>query len=141
VIILDTNVISQGMRPRPDANVQAWIDGQRPGDLFLCTPVLAELFYGIERLPAGARRSHLEQVILRTEATFGDRILVVDRAAAVEYGKLVGHRDRMGRATSTMDGLIAAIATAHHATLATRDMEGFSGLGIELVNPFEFTGA
>ena len=140
MIILDTNVISEGIRPRPDANVQAWIDAQRQETLFLCTPVLAELFYGIERLPAGARRSHLEQVILRTEATFADRVLAVDRAVALEYGKLVGQRDRLGRATSTMDGLIAAIARAHGATLATRDIHGFNDLGIELVNPFEFSG-
>lgn len=140
MIILDTNVISEGMRPTPDANVRAWIDTQRPGDLFLCTPVLAELFYGIERLPAGARRRHLAEVVLRTEATFGDRVLNVDRAAATEYGKLVGQRDRLGRATSTMDSLIAAIARANRATLATRDTFGFSDLGIELVNPFEFVG-
>src|ERR1051325_3851891 len=69
-----------------------------------------------------------------------DRVLNVDRAAATEYGKLVGQRDRLGRATSTMDSLIAAIARANRATLATRDTFGFSDLGIELVNPFEFVG-
>jgi toxin FitB len=139
LIIVDTNVISEGMRPRPDANVQAWIDAQQQENLFLCTPVLAELFYGIERLPAGARRTHLEQVVLRMEATFAERVLGVDRAAAVEYGKLVGQRDRIGRATGTMDALIAAIARAHRATLATRDIHGFADLGIDLVNPFEFS--
>ena len=138
MIILDTNVISQGVRPKPDPKVQAWMDAQRQETLFLCTPVLAELFYGVERLQAGARRTHLEHVLLRTEATFADRVLTVDRAAALEYGKLVGQRDRAGRATSTMDGLIAAIARVHRATLATRDTYGFNDLGIELVNPFEF---
>ena len=138
MILLDTNVISEGIRPKPDAHVRAWIDSQRPEDLFLCSPVLAELFYGIERLPLGARRSHLEQVILRMEATFADRVLVFDRAAAIEYGKLVGERDRIGRATSTMDGMIAAIARANQSGLATRDAHGFDDLGIELVNPFEF---
>jgi toxin FitB len=141
LILLDTNVISEGMRPKPDAKVQAWIDAQQQEDLFLCTPVLAELFYGIERLPIGARRMHLEQVVLRMEATFADRVLSVDRAAAVEYGKLVGHRDRIGKATATMDALIAAIAKAHQAKLATRDTYGFSDLEIELINPFEFGNA
>ena len=140
MIILDTNVISEGLRPEPNTNVRAWIDAQPQETLFLCTPVLAELFYGIERLPAGARRSHLEQVISRMEATFSDRVLAVDRAAAVEYGKLVGQRDWLGRATSTMDGLIAGIARAHRAGLATRDTHGFDDLGIDLINPFEFTG-
>ncbi|MEJ0074985.1 MAG: type II toxin-antitoxin system VapC family toxin [Alphaproteobacteria bacterium] len=140
MILLDTNVISEGIRPKPDANVQAWMDAQRQGDLFLCTPVLAELFYGIERLPKGARRNHLEQVVLRIEATFGDRVLGFDRSAAVEYGRLVGQRDRIGRATSTTDGLIAAIARASGATLATRDTHGFNDLGIDLLNPFEFAG-
>ena len=138
MILLDTNVISEGIRPKPDPRVRAWIDTQRQEDLFLCTPVLAELFCGIERLPRSARRSHLEQVILRTEATFADRILVFDRAAAIEYGKLVGERDRLGRATATMDGLIAAIAKANGAALATRDLPGFNNLDLELVNPFEF---
>jgi hypothetical protein len=141
LIIIDTNVISESMRPRPNANVQAWIDAQQQESLFLCTPVLAELFYGIERLPVGARRTHLEQVVLRMETTFADRILGVDRAAAVEYGKLVGHRDRIGKATATMDALIAAIAKAHRARLATRDTYGFSDLGIELINPFDFDAA
>ena len=138
MIILDTNVISEGMRPRSDAGVRSWIDAQQPENLFLCTPVLAELYYGIERLPVGARRSHLEHVILRMEETFADRILVLDRAAALHYGKLIGQRDRIGRATGATDGLIAAIARANRATLATRDVRGFDDLGIELVNPFEF---
>jgi predicted nucleic acid-binding protein len=141
LIIIDTNVISEGMRPKPNANVQAWIDAQQQESLFLCTPVLAELFYGIERLPAGARRTHLEQAVLRMEATFADRVLGVDRAAAVEYGKLVGQRDHIGRATGTMDALIAAIARAHRATLATRDIYGFSDLEIDIVNPFDFDAA
>ena len=140
MILLDTNVISEGIRPKPDASVRTWIDAQRQEDLFLCTPVLAELFYGIERLPKGGRRNHLEQVVLRMEATFGDRVLVFDRPASIEYGRLVGQRDRIGRATSTMDGLIAAIARANQATLATRDTHGFSDLGIDLINPFEFSG-
>ena len=140
MIVLDTNVISEGMRPRPDARVQAWIDAQPQEDLFLCAPVLAELFYGIERLPAGTRRNHLEQVVRQTEVTFGDRVLSFDRVAALEYGRLVGQRDRFGRATSTMDGLIAAIARANGAALATRDTDGFNGLDIDLINPFQFIG-
>jgi predicted nucleic acid-binding protein len=140
MILLDTNVVSEGMRRHPHANVKAWLDAQRAEELFLCTPVLAELHYGVANLPAGARRTHFEQVVLQIETGFSDRILAFDHAAAVEYGIVVAERDRRGRATGTMDALIAAIARVHRARIATRDMNGFDDLGIDLINPFD-TGA
>ncbi|MGV3635840.1 MAG: PIN domain-containing protein [Pseudorhodoplanes sp.] len=136
MIILDTNVLSEGMKPRPDAIVQDWLDAQDPKEIYLCAPVLAELHYGAELLPAGARRSSLERTIDRMVDTFAGRFLVVDATVSREYGRLVAMRDRRGRATGTMDGLIAAIASIHHAAIATRDVYGFDGLGIELINPF-----
>ncbi len=100
-------------------------------------PVIAELHYGAELLTAGARRVHLELAIRRIEETFVERTLPFDRAAAHEYGKILAHRDRLGRATGTMDGLIAAIAKVHGATLATRDSGGFDDIGVGVVNPFD----
>jgi predicted nucleic acid-binding protein len=141
MILLDTSIISEGLRPRPDANVRKWLDAQRPEDLFLCTPVLAEMRYGVELLPAGARRSHIDLALKKAEEAFADRILVLDRVAAYEYGRIVAQRDRMGRATGTTDGLIAAIAKAHGATIATRDFSGFNDVGIDVTNPFEFSNS
>jgi toxin FitB len=137
MILLDTNVVSDGLRPRPDRNVTRWLDAQRPADLFLCMPVIAELHYGAQLLSAGARRIHLERAIRTIEETFAHRTLPFDRAAAHEYGRLMAHRDRLGRATGTMDGLIAAIAKVHGATVATRDSRGFTDIGLKIIDPFD----
>ncbi len=137
MILLDTNVVSEGLRPRPDPNVSQWLDAQRPADLFLSMPVIAELHYGTELLPAGTRRIHLELTIRRIEEAFADRTLPFDRAAAHEYGRIIAYRDKLGRAAGTMDGLIAAIAKVHGARVATRDSRGFDDIGLEIVNPFD----
>jgi predicted nucleic acid-binding protein len=105
--------------------------------LFLCTPVLAELHYGAQLLPGGVRRTKLERAISDLMIVFGDRILLFDAKAALEYGKFVARRDSLGRATGTMDGLIAAIAMAHGARIATRDVHRFDNTGLELIDPFD----
>jgi predicted nucleic acid-binding protein len=137
MILLDTNVISEGLRARPDVNVRKWLDAQPPDDLFLCTPVLAELYYGAELLSASVRRTKIEQSISELMVALADQILPFDTAAALEYGKFVARRDRLGRATGSMDGLIAGIALAHGAAIATRDTRGFDDAGIELIDPFD----
>ncbi len=136
MIILDTNVISEGLRRRPDEAVKAWLDAQNPETLFLCTPVLAELHYGMELLPPGKRRNDVEAMIALVRDSFAERIFSFDLAAAREYGRLMAMRDREGRAAGTMDGLIASIASVHGAAVATRDIRGFDQMGIDLINPF-----
>jgi predicted nucleic acid-binding protein len=139
MILIDTNVISDSSRPRPDPSVRRWYSAQRPADLFICTPVLAELRYGVERLPEGKRRTYFEAWLRGIENEgFIDRILVFGRRAAHEFGRILHRRTREGRPIRTMDALIASIAIAEDATLATRDVADFAGLGIEIVNPFEF---
>lgn len=136
MILLDTNVVSESFRSKPSEIVQAWYKAQTEENLFLCTPVVAELRYGIERLPAGSRRNRLEKVVDAIEERFLDRILPVDRNATYEFGRIVARRSQMGRPIATMDGLIAAIALSHRATLATRDLSDFEGVGLGLINPF-----
>lgn len=136
MILLDTNVVSESFRSKPSEIVQAWYRAQTEENLFLCTPVVAELRYGIERLPAGSRRNRLEKVVDAIEERFLDRILPVDRNATYEFGRIVARRSQMGRPIATMDGLIAAIALSHRATLATRDLSDFEGVGLGLINPF-----
>lgn len=136
MILLDTNVVSEGLRARPNPDVREWLDAQPTEELFLCTPVLAELYYGVELLPAGVRRTKLERSIADLVSAFEDRVLKFDAVAALEYGKFVARRDSIGRATGTMDGLIAAIARAHGATIATRDVRGFDDAGVSLIDPF-----
>ncbi len=137
MIILDTNVISEGFRVSPAQVVRDWLDHQMPSDLFLCAPVLAELRYGIERLPVGRRRTELDQLVTNAERdVFANRLLPVDREAAHEFGRLVAKRVQVGRPIMPMDGMIAAIALANGMSIATRDVDDFTGLGIRIINPF-----
>lgn len=138
MILLDTNVISEGLRPRPNMGVRTWLDSQPADEMFLCTPVLAELHYGASLLPASIRREKLEKSISDLMIAFSGRILPFDVKAAMEYGKFVAQRDSLGRATGTMDGLIAGIAMANGAAIATRDVRGFDRSGIDLIDPFNF---
>jgi predicted nucleic acid-binding protein len=140
MILLDTNVLSDSSRARPDPSAKAWIVAQRPAELFICTPVLAELRYGVERLPTGRRRADLDDWVRRIEQEgFPDRILSFDRSAAHEFGRLFHKRVSIGRPIATLDAMIAAIARAHGAALATRDIDDFVGLEIEIINPFAFS--
>jgi toxin FitB len=138
MILLDTNVVSEPHRPRPDSAVQEWLNAQPAQNLYLCTPVLAELRYGFERLPSGARRNRLESWFRDLEEQhFADRILPFDQLAAHEFGRVMSRRQKAGRPIKPMDALIAAIAVGHMAAIATRDMMDFADLGLELINPFQ----
>jgi predicted nucleic acid-binding protein len=137
MIVLDTNVVSEISREQPSHAVRQWFNTQSRQDLFLCTPVLAELRYGIERLPPGRRRNLLDNAVTRiVNEGFSDRVLSLDRDAAHEFGRIVAARYGMGRPIGAMDGLIAAIAVVHGATIGTRDVDDFAHLGVEIVNPF-----
>ncbi len=138
MIILDTNVISEAFGKSPNATVRAWLDAQTPTDLFLCSPVLAELRYGIERLASGARRTALEGMLSDVESElFENRILPFDQSSAHAFGPIMAQRNRAGRPMGTMDALIAAIAVAQDMAIATRDIADFTELGLDLINPFE----
>jgi predicted nucleic acid-binding protein len=141
MIVLDTNVVSEPFRPQPDLRVRAWLDAQPAASLFICSPVLAELRFGLERLPAGARKDRLRVNIDAIEhSIYRGRILPLDAAAAGEYGRIAAERERIGRRMQQMDALIAAIALAHYCVLATRDTADFADLGLELIDPFEASG-
>ena len=138
MILLDTNVISDPARPAPNLAVRAWLDAQPSASLFLCAPVLGELRFGVERLPDGARKRRLQSAADQIEYDlYRGRILSFDANAASQYGRVAAARERVGRPMGQMDALIASIALAHRAALATRDVEGFSDLGLELINPFQ----
>jgi predicted nucleic acid-binding protein len=138
MIILDTNVVSEPYRPTPSARVRAWLDSQPTKSLFLCSPVLAALQFGVERLPSGAQRTRLTAAIDELENDlYRDRILSFDTSAAKEFGRIMAERERIGRRIELMDAQIAAIALTHRAALATRDTSDFANLGLQVVNPFE----
>ena len=138
MILLDTNVVSEIYRPQPATTVIDWIDSQPSTSLYLCTPVIAELRFGMERLPVGARKERIRAAIDRLENDlYRDRIFAFDLAAAAEYGRLVAKRRKSGNPINAMDALIAAIGMTHGASVATRNVKDFADLGLELINPFE----
>jgi len=118
----------------------AWLKAQPAASLYLCSPVLAELRYGVERLPAGSRQRDLVLRVDSIEVFFSERFLIFDAAAAKEFGRLTAHRQRIGRRIEPMDGFIAAIAASQKWAVATRDVDDFADLGLELINPFESAG-
>lgn len=137
MILLDTNVVSEPLRPKPDSQVMAWLDAQTAETLYLSTISLAELQLGIESLPAGKRRKALaaalaEQII----ALFGERILPFDLAAAQAYAQIVIRARRRGHPLAVADALIAAIAASRHFIVATRDVGPFEAAGVPLINPW-----
>jgi toxin FitB len=136
VIILDTNVTSELMRARPDTAVTAWLATQRPTELFSTAVTVAEITYGLERLPRGRRRTSLEQSYHSLFVGMADHILPFDVEAALLYGPLVAGKERAGNAMDPMDAQIACIAASRGMALATRNERDFAGCGVRIVSPW-----
>ncbi len=137
MILLDTNVISELMRPAPDAAVQTWLDALAPQDLATTTVTVAELGAGLVMLPDGARRTELRRRAAELlQQGFRERIFHFDLDAAAAYADLFGLRRRAGRPTSGFDLMIAAIAKVRGMAVATRNVSDFEGCGVILVDPW-----
>lgn len=137
MMILDTNVVSELMRPNPEENVVEWIISQDSKDLYLTTVSEAELRYGVEIMPVGKRREGLRAVMdAMFREDFAERILPFDSPSVQAYAVIAASRRSAGRPISHSDCQIAAIASAHSASVATRDVSGFEGCGVNVVNPW-----
>jgi predicted nucleic acid-binding protein len=137
MIVLDTNVLSELMRPEPSAAVIRWMSDQPLATLHVTSLSYAEILFGIDLLPEGKRRRHLaEQAATMFAEDFGGRVLSFDLAAAPAYATIAGQRRRAGQALGAVDGMIAAIAHTHGAAIATRDSD-LAGCGVPLVNPWQ----
>jgi predicted nucleic acid-binding protein len=135
MIFLDTNVLSDTMKPRPDKIVEEWlVDHGR--ELHLSTVALAELFYGIRRVAPLQRSPRWELIAERWRQRLAGRIHEFDEAAAEAYGGLMGQASRLGRPMDTADGMIAAIALRHGASLATRNLRHFQIEGLRVIDPW-----
>jgi predicted nucleic acid-binding protein len=140
VIVLDTNVISEPLRPKGSPAVRAWLNAQSPETLYTTTINLAELYAGVAVLPAGKRRQDLHAA-LRASITrlFQGRVLPFDLAAAESYAQIAEASRAKGRIVPHDDGLVAAIARAHGFALATRNLSNFLGAGVHLIDPWAVT--
>jgi predicted nucleic acid-binding protein len=134
--LIDTNVVSEWIKPRPDTAVVSWLDEADEERIFLSIVSLAEIRFGIERLAPGRRRTRLDQW-LREELPerFEGRIVPVDGQVADACGRLLARARRAGRGLGAMDALIAATCLAGDLVLATRNLGDFDDLGIELFSP------
>ncbi len=136
MIILDTNVLSELLRPRPSAVVTRWVDAQPHP--FTTAITIQECFYGIELLASELRGRELAarlEVIL--DHVFRARILPFSAIAARHTAVVIAHRRRIGRPISTTDAQIAGISLEHRATLATRNTRDFAGMRLDLANPWD----
>lgn len=136
MILLDTNVISEAMKPEPNPRVRAWLNAQAAETLYLSSVTLAELLFGIKSLPGGRRREVLGQALDGVMGLFGDRVLPFDSAAARHYADLAVVARAAGRGFPTPDGYIAAIAISRGFSVASRDSAAFLAAGVRVVDPW-----
>ena len=137
MILIDTNVVSELMRPAPSPSVLQWLNLQPSREIWLCSVVAGELLFGLARLPEGVRKQQLTRTLsLMLSEDFQDRVLAYDLEAAVVYADLVANRESQGRPMSLADAQIASICLTHQAIFATRNTKDFEGLGLTLINPW-----
>ena len=137
MFVLDTNVVSELMRERPNGKVLGWMDNQLTDNLFVTSVTEAEIRTGIAILPEGERKLGLAAAAERLFGVFfAERILPFDSDAAQAYAMLAVERRTAGRPISQFDCQIAAIAHSQGASVVTRDVEDFEGCGLDVINPW-----
>ena len=134
--LLDTNVVSELTRNRPEPRVVAFLSEQP--DLWLSALVLHELEYGLELLPPGARRDGLGEALAAFVAGYEDRVLPLDRMAVAWAARLRARAQRSGRVVDLGDALIAGTARAHDLSISTRNVRDFERMEVEATDPWEF---
>ncbi len=136
--LLDTNVLSETMKPRPAAALAAWMRAQPVPSLFTAAMCQAEIPAGIAVLPDGRRRAELQAIAgAIADQDFSGRVLPFDARAAASYAELFTPRRRIGRPIATPDLIVAAVAHAHRAAIVTHDVGGFEGCGLTVVDPWQ----
>jgi len=136
MIVLDTNVVSEAMKPEPHPSVRAWLNDQATETLYLSSVTLAELLFGIAALPAGKRKEMLAQALDGLLGLFRDRVLPFDIDAARHYADLAVTAKTGGRGFPTPDGYIAAIAASRGFIVASRDTAPYEAAGVSVINPW-----
>lgn len=138
MILLDTNVVSELMKPQPDPRVTQWVEAQVFETLFLSAITLAEMRAGIEIMPIGKRRSRLRERFERDFLPlFTGRVLGFDQSCTIAYAEHTLKSRRKGYSLSVFDSLLAAIAATHVMSVATRDTRPFNVSGVSVINPWD----
>ena len=136
MIVVDTNVLSEFMRPSPSQRVRGWLGEQRASNLFVTAISIAEILYGIERLADGRRKERFADLARELFTEFEDQVLAFDQRAASVYANIVARREALGAPINGFDAQIAAICATHDAALATRNTKDFGNLDISLIDPW-----
>ena len=134
MIVLDTNVVSETMKPGPNPVVSAWLNEQSAETLYLSSVTLAELLFGMTSMPNGQRKDRLSKSLHGLMQLFRERVLPFDTDAARKYAELAV---TAGRGFPVLDGYIAAIAAAQGYRVASRDMSPFKAANVDVINPWE----
>lgn len=137
MIVLDTNVVSEAMRPQPSPVVVAWLNAQAAETLYLSSVTLAELLFGIGALPAGVKKDRLAQALDRLLALFPGRVLPFDQDAARRYADMAVVARALGRPLPVADGYLAATAATRGFAVATRNIQHFGDTGVDLIDPWQ----
>lgn len=140
MIVLDTNVVSEAMKPEPAPAVRDWMDAQSAETLYITSVTVAELLFGVGVLPDGRRKQKLATTLDGMLHLFEGRILPFDTDAARRYSDLAVAARNAGKGFPTPDGYIAAIAVAHGFTVASRDASAFEAAGIDVIDPWNAQG-
>ena len=138
--ILDTNVLSALMHVAPDEKVVTWLDRQPRASIWITSITVLEIRFGLEIMPGGKRRSALIQSFQELLDKIDNRVVPFDVAAALESGDLMASRQKKGRPGDLRDTMIAGIAIAQHATLATRNAAHFEDIAVPVINPWTYRG-
>jgi predicted nucleic acid-binding protein len=138
MIVLDTNVLSEALKPSPSEVVLRWLASQDATAVFTTAITKAEVLYGVELLPAGKRRSRLYAAVENLFADeFRGRVLAFDEDCARVFPKIVANREAVGRPISQFDALIASVCRSRGATIATRNVVDFDHCGLSIINPWD----
>ena len=136
MIVLDTNVVSELMKPAGAPAVRDWVRAHPGRELCTTAITLAEIRYGIERLPAGRRKDLLGRIAEDLFSAFSEQVLAFDAASTRHYAEIVTRRERAGRPIDALDAQIAAICRNADATLATRNVRDFEDTRIDVLDPW-----
>ena len=137
MIVLDTNVVSEPLKLRPNEAVIAWLDAQMPETFYITSISLAEVYAGLAAMPASKRRTALQaEVSSKIMLLFEDRILSFDKNTALAFAAVTTATEKVGRPMSFADTAIAAITAQNGFTLATRNEADFEHAGVKVINPW-----